>query len=375
MRIGIEAQRIFRKDKHGMDYVALEIIRQLQRADKCNEYYIFAASGCDYCLNETANFRIVELKSRPYPLWEQVSLPAALRKIKPHLLHCTANTAPLFTKVPLVLTLHDIIFLEEHQPGHKPVYQEMGWYYRKLIVPRVLPRCRHIITVSGFERNRICSALGLPRAKVTAIYNGYASHFKTQKPQPSITGKYIDSGNYIFFLGNTDPKKNTRRVLKAYSIYLEKSGRKRPLLVADVGESYINDILKSEEIEHIKPYLSLPGYIPNHDLTAVYNDAFLFLYPSTRESFGIPMLESMACGTPVIAGDTSAMPEVAGGAALLTNPYDAEDIAGKMLLLENDRHLYNTKMEAGLMRATNFSWGRAAAAVLEVYRDICPGLK
>ena len=119
MKIAIEAQRIFRPNKHGMDFVALEAIRQLQKIDRENEYFIFVAPGPDRCLEESDNLRIVEVKCPTYPLWEQVALPAALRKVKPDLLHCTSNTAPIRCSVPLILTLHDIIFLEKRQDTNK----------------------------------------------------------------------------------------------------------------------------------------------------------------------------------------------------------------------------------------------------------------
>ena len=115
MRIAIEAQRIFRRKKHGMDFVALESIRELQRLDKVNDYYILVSPGEDRCIEETSNFHIVEVKMPSYPLWEQIGLPLAIRKIKPDLLHCTSNTDPLFCNVPLILTLHDFIFMEKRQ--------------------------------------------------------------------------------------------------------------------------------------------------------------------------------------------------------------------------------------------------------------------
>lgn len=110
MKIAIEAQRLFRTNKHGMDFVALETIRELQKIDTINEYYILVAPGSDHCLNATNNFHILELKCPTYPLWEQFALPKAIRKIRPNLLHCTSNTAPLYCSVPLILTLHDIIY-------------------------------------------------------------------------------------------------------------------------------------------------------------------------------------------------------------------------------------------------------------------------
>ena len=110
MKIAIEAQRIFRTNKHGMDFVALESIRELQKLDHENEYFIFVTPGEDRCLEESENVHIIELKCPTYPLWEQVALPRAVKKIRPDLLHCTSNTAPLQCPVPLILTLHDIIY-------------------------------------------------------------------------------------------------------------------------------------------------------------------------------------------------------------------------------------------------------------------------
>ena len=144
MKIAIEAQRIFRVNKHGMDFVALEVIRELQKIDRENEYFILVNAGEDRCLEESENMHIVTVNAPLYPLWEQVCLPEAVRRIGPDILHCTGNTAPLRCDVPLVLTLHDIIFLEKRSGSSPSWYQNMGWYYRRFVVPRVLPKspCR-----------------------------------------------------------------------------------------------------------------------------------------------------------------------------------------------------------------------------------------
>ena len=370
MKIAIEAQRIFRPNKHGMDFVALETIRELQKIDHENEYFIFVSPGPDHCLNDSDNMHIVALRCPSYPLWEQVALPRAVARVRPDLLHCTSNTAPVKCPVPLVLTLHDIIFLEKRQSSSRSLYQEMGWHYRRLVVPRILSECRKIITVSNFECNRIREALNLPKDRLTAVYNGYSPHFRQMPPAPEIVHKYVPSDDYLFFLGNTDPKKNTPRVLKAYGLYLRQSKHKRPLLIADLKEEAIDGILSAEGIKEVKPYLSFPGYIPNADLAALYNGAFAFLYPSLRESFGIPMLESMACGTPVIAGNTSAMPEIAGEGALLADPLDENDIARKILLLEEDDTFYQQQVDYGLERVKLFSWRKSAEALLKIYKEI-----
>lgn len=353
-----------------MDFVALESIKQLQEADRRNEYYIFVSPGPDVCLKETANFHIVELKCPTYPLWEQWALPRAVRKLNPSLLHCTSNTAPVYCPVPLVLTLHDIIFLEPRQHSSKSLYQEMGRHYRRVVVPRILDKCRKIITVSEFERCRIKHALGLADEVITSVYNGYNTHFCRGTADKAVTGKYIAADRYLFFLGNTDPKKNAPRVLKAYRQYLDKSAVKLPLLIADMKEEYLDGILESNNIKDIKEHLCFPGYIANSDLADIYRGASAFLYPSLRESFGIPMLESMACGTPVIAGNTSAMPEIAGDAALLADPFDENDIARQLLRLEQDEGLRDMMTEKGLQRVKQFSWRNTAEQLLTVYNEI-----
>lgn len=370
MRIAIEAQRIFRPNKHGMDFVVLEAVRQLQKIDKKNEYFIFVSPGEDRCLEESDNVRIIEVACPTYPLWEQMALPQAVKKVRPDLLHCTSNTAPLYTSVPLVLTLHDIIFLEPRVSGNKSWYQNMGWYYRRMVVPRILPKCRKIITVSHFECNRIREALQIPADKITAVYNGFSSHFRPLDHTQEVTMKYVPASEYLFFLGSTDPKKNTPRTLKAYSLYLRESDYKRPLLIADLKPKYVDEILKEHQIEEIRPYLHMAGYIPNTDLPFLYNGAFAFLYTSLRESFGIPLLEAMACGTPVVTSNTSSMPEVGGKGAILADPTDERSIASKLIALEKDPSLYQRQRDLGLERVKYFSWEHTARALLELYQSL-----
>lgn len=374
MKIAIEAQRIFRKNKHGMDFVALEAIRELQELDRQNEYYILVSPGEDRCLCETHNFHIVEIKVPTYPLWEQYGLPRALKRIKPDLLHCTSNTAPLYCNVPLVLTLHDVIFMEKRQ-GKKSssLYQQMGWYYRRWNVPRILRKCAQIITVSHFEAARISSIMNIPHEKILTVYNGFSHHFRPieRGVYADTVNKYCESPDYFFFLGNTDPKKNTLRTLKAYARYLQQSRTNVcHLLIADLDESVVDAYLQEGGITHIKPYLRFPGYIPNTDLPAIYSGAQAFIYTSLRESFGIPILEAMACGTPVITSNNSAIPEIAGEGAILVDPTDEKAIADKMLHVAQDREYCVQQIGYGLQRVKDFSWKRTAEELLKVYQSI-----
>lgn len=377
MKIAIEAQRIFRTNKHGMDFVALETIKELQKIDKENEYYIIVRPGEDNCtLTESENFKIIIIKCPTYFLWEQIALPLAIKRIKPDIFHCTSNTGPLFfCKTKLMLTLHDIIFLEPRQSTNKSVYQNLGWYYRKLVVPRILKKCVKIITVSNFEADRIREKLSLEKDVVNVVFNGYSKHFKPISDYCQVTQKYTGHKSYIFFLGNTDPKKNTSRVIAGYAKYLKLSKSPLYLIIADLNEDILDSILLQENQESIKPFIILSGYIPNKDLPFIYSGAKVFLYPSLRESFGIPILESMACGTPVITSNISAIPEIAGEGAILINPLNTDEIAKKLLQLETDEVFYRNQIVYGLERVKQFSWENTAREILKIYNNIGKGFQ
>ena len=370
MRIGIEAQRIFRKNKHGMDYVVLEEIKELQKSDTRNEYFVFVAPGEDHCLQDSKHVHIIQIGSNFYPLWEQFSLPRAVSQLNLDMLHCTSNTAPIRCKIPLILTLHDIIFLEPRDKSNKSFYQDMGWRYRRFVVPRILKKCKRIITVSDFEFNNIITKLQIPEEKMVMIYNGYNQWFRLVEDTELIYQQYIKEPGYFFFLGNTDPKKNTERTLIAYSKYLKLSDVKRKLLMADLDRGYLEEIINRNDIGNIRDHIVIPGYIKNADLPYIYNNAFAFLYTSLRESFGIPLLEAMACGTPVITSNTSSMPEIGGPEVIMVNPQNVQEITEKMLLLEKDEALYQKQKEIGIIRAQQFSWKYTAEQLLTVYEDV-----
>ena len=375
MRIGIEAQRIFRKNKHGMDFVVLQEIKELQKMDTPHEYFVFVKPGVDRCIESSEHVHIIEVNCPSYRLWEQWALPCAARKAGVDILHCTSNTAPIWCDIPLVLTLHDIIFLEPRDKKNKSLYQNLGYFYRRWNVPRILKKCRRIITVSDFELGNIKQKLQLPDSQLKMIYNGYNEWFRPIESDKQQYRKYIADAGYFFFLGNTDPKKNTERTLVAYAKYLELSEVKRPLLMADLDQEYLNGIIERNGIEAIRDHIVMPGYIINSDLPYIYNNAFAFLYTSLRESFGIPLLEAMACGTPVITSNKSSMPEIAGHDAILINPESSDEIALKMLQLERDTDFYQRQKAVGLERAKLFSWRKTTENLLRLYEEVYKEIK
>lgn len=374
MKIAIEAQRLFRKKKHGMDVVALQLILALQEVDFTNEYFILVKPDEDNkVLNETKNFHIIEIPRAPYPIWEQFYLPKAVRKIKPDILHCTSNTAPLFCNANMVITLHDILYMKGIDFTRGSWYQRFGNLYRRIIVPGILKHCKRIITVSDFEKNEIDDYFHFSSGKVNAIYNAHNPAFKyiaDANESKVFKKKYDLPDQFILYLGNKHPNKNIRNTLKALQ-YLYRNGHTGlKLVMPDIAPSFLNQILSEIDAPELYPSIHLTGYVPNQDLVYLYNLATLFIYPSFYESFGIPILESMASGTPVITSNCTAMPEVAGGAAALADPQKPEDIARTIQKLLTDETLYEKYKEEGLRRAASFKWTNAAMEVLSVYQQV-----
>jgi glycosyltransferase involved in cell wall biosynthesis len=379
MIIGIEGQRLFRKKKHGMDMVALELIRNLQILDHENEYYIFVKPDeDDSVLKETSNFKIIQLDGGAYPAWEQIALPKAAKKYGCDVLHCTSNTAPLFTDIPLITILHDIIYMESGYlkilKSSASTYQKFGNVYRKLVVPQVVKRSKKVITVSHFEKNRIAEFFGIKgNHKLDAIYNGVSEHFKpvTNKEElQKVKEKYNLPEKYFFFLGNTDPKKNTRGTLKAFSDFLKQTGSSYKLVMLDYDKTELKKLLVEIDDTNLINHIILTGYVINTDLPAIYSQCDVFLYPSLRESFGIPMLEAMSCNVPVITSNTSSMPEVSGEAAHIVNPFNPEEITqGLIEILKNEAYR-KSLCDKGVERSQQFSWNNMAKDYLRLYELI-----
>ncbi len=372
MRIGIEAQRLLRPHKHGMDIVALELINALQLIDHENEYFIFVRPDEDNdFLRLQAYFKLVLVEGANYIHSEQIALPRALRRYKLDLLHCTANTAPLLSGVPLILTLHDVLFLKR-TPGKNTatLYQRLGNLYRALLAPRLVNRCRKIVTVSEFASEQIRAELDTSGAPIDVLYNGVNERF-TFPPTPDqliqIRAAYQLPERYFLFLGSADPRKNFRNVLHAFIQYGQTNNDSK-LVISGKQPAFLKQLLNAEEYTFVEERCQFIGYIDDADLQGIYTMADIFLFPSISEGFGLPILEAMACGTPVITGNCTAMPEVAGNAALLVDPHQPDRITEAMQLIQDDQNFRRVMIQLGKERVEHFSWTRTAQQLLEMYR-------
>ncbi len=371
MRIGIEAQRLFRPKKHGMEIVTLEILRQIAKIDHQNQYEVFVSNDADVCLADDHSVHIKNLPARFYPLWEQFTLPKAAHAEKIDLLHCTANTAPLWYNKPLVVTIHDVIYMESFDFSGS-AYQNFGNVYRRYIVPKIAKKAKKIITVSEYAKNIISNRLGIAADKIDVVYNGVHEKYTSISDETilsSVRNKYKLPQSFLLHFGNTATRKNTIGVLKAYALY-KKNNNAIPLVITGIDKNLLAKWLQSIQAEEIVNDIILPGYIAAEDLPSMYNLASIFLYPSLNEGFGMPVIEAMACGTPVITSTVTSLPEVAGDAAMLIDPSNENDICSAIQTLSSQPELYAALQSKGWINAKRFSWEAAAKKTIAIYKEI-----
>ncbi len=358
-----------------MDIVALELVKALQRLDTPHEYVVFVKPDEHICLTDSSNCKVVTIPGTNYATWEQVQLPMYAQRHRIDVLHCTANTAPLWPRVPLILTLHDLIFMDKIQgPNTQTAYQRFGNMYRRWLVPQVVKKCQKVVTVSHYEKERIIKTLQLPTQAVEVVYNGVSNRFSTppnMDEQLRVKERFKLPDRFFFFLGNTDPKKNMPTVLKAFA-QLSDSISDVKLVIADTSSAVVEAILNTIGRKDLLSHLVLTGYISEQDIAAVYHQSEVFLYPSLNEGFGLPILEAMTCGVPVVTSNVTSMPEVAGDAAILVDPTNADDITAAMKKALLDLPLRQKMIGEGLKRPALFTWEQTARSMLNIYEQIRP---
>lgn len=371
MKIGIEVQRLFRRKKFGIEASALELINTLRTIEPNHQYVVFAKNDVDRdCLSPSENLKIKTLGGKLFADFEQFALPIAAGREQVDLLHCTGNTAPYFCSAPIVQTLHDVIFMDAI-PSKDSFYQRFGNHYRRKIVPLVTPRSKVIITVSQYEKERIVRQLNIDPEKIHVVYNGINEQRFNTRHDPGLEKfvhkKYQLPDDFILFLGNSSTRKNPGRVIEAYVKYARACDKPLALVTPGLTDKFISQKLKEIGYPYVTDQFITPGYIADADLPLLYRACKFFLFPSLAEGFGMPVIEAMACGAPVITSNISCLPEIAGNAALLANPLDVGDIAAAIQTLSADGELRTRLSHAGIMNAKRFSWTKTAESVLCLY--------
>jgi glycosyltransferase involved in cell wall biosynthesis len=286
-------------------------------------------------------------------LWEQIELPIHLRKYGSPLLLALATTAPLFYSKKIV-TIHDLAFF------HFP--KAISWKFRllyKFLIPRVLNSSLHITTVSEFSKNDIHGVYNTPKEQLSVIYN--ASSFASD-----VKAGVNNRQKIIIAVGSVQPNKNIEALVLAFDIFKKNTKSNYILkLVGGLdkkvfqGTSLINIIGDRKDIE-------LTGYLSDRELFSLYNSSSCFIFPSLFEGFGIPPLEAMACGCPVIASTAASIPEICGDAALYCDPHSADDIAQKIAQLLSDETLQTNLIAKGYENIKRFSWEQSASSLFNL---------
>jgi glycosyltransferase involved in cell wall biosynthesis len=371
MKIGIEVQRLFRKQKFGIETSALQLIKKLQLNFTNCEFIVYAKNDEDHrCLQSSDNVKISKLNGKFFFDFEHVFLPLAAKKDELDLLHCTGNTAPYFTSVPIVQTLHDVIFMDPISTSDT-LYQQFGNYYRRRLVPLITPKSETVITVSNYEKRRILDRMKIDENKIKVIYNGIdEQRFRVKNDRESndsIKTRYNLPEKYILFIGNTAARKNALRVIEAYALYASKTEQPVPIVAPGLNKAFIKEHLQRICQPNKLDSFITPGYIRDEDLAGLYEASTLFLYPSLSEGFGMPLVEAMACGTPVITSNISCLPEIAGNAAMLVDPTNVKAICEAITKLLSNEELRVSMVDLGIQNAKRFSWNKTALDVFEVY--------
>jgi glycosyltransferase involved in cell wall biosynthesis len=277
--------------------------------------------------------------------------------------HATEHLLPPLRGIPTVLTVHDMIF------KLFPEYQKrLNHWYLNLSMPLYCRRADAIITVSEFSKRDIVTNYGLDRRKVTVIYEAASAEFAPACPiaVDGVRSRYGLPDEYLIHVGTIEPRKNLTRLVEALEI-LRDQGLTIPLVVVG-GKGWLYDgFFRRLEQLKIRDSVLFPGYVPSADLPALYSAATMAVMPSVYEGFGLPVLEAMACGTPVVCSTAASLPEFGGDAAGYFDPYSVETIADVIGSIWHDSEIRLEMRREGLAQASRFSWEAAATQTLALY--------
>ena len=370
MRIGIDAHSVGTK-LGGNESYAVNLIEALAQIDSVNHYtiYVTTSEARDRFTDRWSNFKVRSTLPHTPLIRIPISLSAELRKHPVDVLH-VQFTAPPFCPCPVVVSIHDLSF--EHLPE---TFKRRSRTQLRLTVRHSARRATRILSLSEHTRRDIIETYRIDAEKVSAIPLAAAEHFgpvNDNRELQRVRHNYGIAGDYILCVGSIQPRKNLARLIRAYALLRgNSSADKLPKLVL-VGKCawLYDETLRTLEKAGVKDTVVVTGYVPESDLPALYSGALCFVYPSYFEGFGLPPLEAMKCGAPVIVGDRTSLPEVVGDAALSVDPFDIEAIAAAITRLVNNSTLRHELSVRGQERARMFSWQHTARETLKVYTEV-----
>jgi len=372
MLISIDASRANRYYKTGTEWYSYHLIQNLKKVDQENHYFLYTDKRLRGDLaNLPDNFEEKLLKWPFKYLWTQgrLSLEMKFSKEKPDVLFVPAHTIPIIHPKKTITTIHDLGF--ERFPYLYSFWQRK---YLKWSARYALKKATKIITVSNFTKNELIKIYQADPKKIEVVYLGYDKGkyclIEDREEVNKRLKKYNIFRPYLLYVGRLEKKKNVLGLIRAFNLVKNKD--LKLVLVGKFGYGY-------EEIEeeisklNLKRRIIQPGWVEEKDIPYLLNGAELFVFPSFYEGFGLPNLEAMACGCPVITSNVASLPEIAGGAALLVNPNNLWEIAQKIERIIGERGVRNELIEKGLERVKNFSWIKCAKETLEVLLKNEPG--
>jgi glycosyltransferase involved in cell wall biosynthesis len=349
----------------GIHWYIHNLLQHLPEADPAVDYTVFLRDQ-GYPQRAGLRFQPSDLPTHRPPvrfLWEQAVQPWAARRAGLDLLHCPAFVGPLAGAVPFVVTVHDLsfrLFPEGFRGANRT--------YLQILTARSMRRARRVIAVSESTRQDLVRLYGLAPDRVDVVYNGVDAAFRPL-PLEKVIAFRARKGlpeRFLLFVGTLEPRKNIVRLVEAYA-RLPKP-RSPLVLVGGKGWFYDQVFLRVEDLD-LADEVFFVGYVPAEELPWWYNAAAALVYPSLYEGFGLPALEAMACGTPVVTSTTSSLPEVVGQAGILVEPTDVAALTAALQRVLQDGALRAQMRTAGLAQAARFSWPRAASATVKSYRQ------
>ena len=303
-------------------------------------------------------------------LWEQTVLPALALRDGVDLLHCPLNVRPVLARVPVVLTIHDLTFVRFPDRFH-PLKQR----YLAHLTRFSARRARRILADSAATKRDVEETFGVPAARVDVVYPGVDEDFRPYDPGDATDRAALDDfrkahrlpARYVLYQGTLEPRKNVDKLVQAFAGLVRRGLPHALVLAGGKGWGY-EAIFAAVERLGLRERVIVPGYVERREQPLWYNAAEAFVYPSQYEGFGLPVLEAMACGTPVITSNTSSLPEVAGDAGELVDPADVEALTESLVGVLSDPARAARMAQAGRRRAQAFTWQAAAEACVGAYR-------